>query len=140
MRSQALLDELRWRDLLFQHTEHVGKALESGTVTGYVGFDPTAPSLHVGNLVPVMGLVHLQRAGHRPVVLVGGGTGMIGDPSGRTTERQLNTADTVAANVRGIRTQLERFVDFSGSRAAILADNDDWLPDPNPVCALRAPP
>src|SRR5215208_6803499 len=103
MRSQALLEELKWRGQLFQYTEQVEAALGRGQVTGYVGFDPTASSLHVGNLVPVMGLVHLQRAGHRPVALVGGGTGLIGDPSGRTTERQLNTPDAVAANVRGIR-------------------------------------
>src|SRR5215218_1224423 len=121
------LNELAWRELLFQHTDSLKDALRASVVTGYCGFDPTAPSLHVGNLVPVMGLVHLQRAGHRPVVLVGGGTGMIGDPSGRTTERQLNTPEMVAANVRGIRTQLERFVDFSGARGALLADNAEWL-------------
>ena len=125
--TMPLLDELAWRGLLFQHTDGAAAALGAGPVAGYCGFDPTAPSLHVGNLVPVMGLVHLQRAGHRPVVLVGGGTGMIGDPSGRTTERQLNTPETVAANVRGIRVQLERFVDFSGRNAAIVVDNAEWL-------------
>jgi tyrosyl-tRNA synthetase len=122
-----LLDELAWRGLLFQHTDGAGAALGAAPVAGYCGFDPTAPSLHVGNLVPVMGLVHLQRAGNRPVVLVGGGTGMIGDPSGRATERQLNTPETVAANVRGIRVQLERFVDFSGPNAAVIVDNAEWL-------------
>src|SRR3954468_24959207 len=114
MRSQALLDELRWRNLLFQHTEHVGDALAAGQVTGYAGFDPTAPSLHVGSLVPIMGLVHLQRAGHRPVALVGGGTGLIGDPSGKASERPLSDATTVAANAAAIHRQLERFLDFSG--------------------------
>src|SRR5438270_746715 len=123
MRSQALLDELRWRDLLFQHTEHVGKALESGTVTGYVGFDPTAPSLHVGNLVPVMGLAHLQRAGHRPIILVGGGTGLIGDPGGKSQERPLSDRETIAANAAGIRAQLGRFLDFDGPTGAIMLDN-----------------
>src|SRR5437763_5157337 len=127
MRSQALLDELRWRDLLFQHTEHVGKALESGTVTGYVGFDPTAPSLHVGNLVPVMGLAHLQRAGHRPIALVGGGTGLIGDPSGKTAERQLLSVEEIEANARAIEKQLERFLEFSGANAARMRDNAAWL-------------
>src|SRR3954447_840733 len=127
MRSQALLDELRWRDLLFQHTEHVGKALESGTVTGYVGFDPTAPSLHVGNLVPVMGLAHLQRAGHKPVALVGGGTGMIGDPSGKATERPLASIDEIESNAKAMAKQLERFLDFSGPRAARMRDNATWL-------------
>ena len=75
----APISELAWRELLFQHTEGLGAALAAGTVTGYCGFDPTASSLHVGNLIPVMGLVHLQRAGHRPIALVGGGTGMIGE-------------------------------------------------------------
>ena len=122
-----LLDELRWRGLLHQHTESLADALAEATVTGYVGFDPTAPSLHVGNLVPVMGLAHLQRAGHRPIVLIGGGTGMIGDPSGRTTERQLNSADVVAENARSIQNQLARFLDFEGPRAARLMNNADWL-------------
>jgi tyrosyl-tRNA synthetase len=127
MRSQALLDELRWRDLLFQHTEHVGKALESGPLTGYVGFDPTAPSLHVGNLVPVMGLVHLQRAGHRPIVLVGGGTGLIGDPGGKAQERPLSDRETISANAAATRGQLERFLDFAGPGGAIMVDNAEWL-------------
>ena len=82
MTATAFLDELAWRGLLFQHTEGAAAALSTGPVTGYVGFDPTASSLHAGNLVAIMSLVHLQRAGHRPVALVGGGTGMIGDPSG----------------------------------------------------------
>ena len=94
MRSQALLDELKWRNLLFQHTEQAGSALDRGQVTGYAGFDPTATSLHVGSLVPVMGLVHLQRAGHKPIALVGGGTGLIGDPSGKASERPLSDAGT----------------------------------------------
>jgi tyrosyl-tRNA synthetase len=127
MRSQALLDELRWRDLLFQHTEHVGKALEGGPITGYVGFDPTAPSLHVGNLVPVMGLVHLQRAGHRPIVLVGGGTGLIGDPGGKAQERPLSDRETISANAAATRGQLERFLDFGGPGGAIMVDNAEWL-------------
>ncbi|HET7622622.1 MAG TPA: tyrosine--tRNA ligase [Gemmatimonadaceae bacterium] len=122
-----LLDELSWRGLLNQYTEGLPEWLARGAVTAYCGFDPSAPSLHVGNLVPVMGLVHLQRAGHRPIVLVGGGTGMIGDPSGKTTERQLNTPEVVEANTRGIRSQLERFLDFSGSRGAIMRDNAEWL-------------
>jgi tyrosyl-tRNA synthetase len=125
--SMPLLEELAWRGLLYQHTDGAAEALAAGRVSAYVGFDPTAQSLHVGNLVPVMALVHAQRAGHRPVVLVGGGTGMIGDPSGRSTERQLHTVETVDANVRGIRAQLERFVDFGGANAALLVDNGEWL-------------
>jgi tyrosyl-tRNA synthetase len=123
----SLLVELAWRGLLYQHTEPLDAALSAGVVTGYCGFDPTAASLHVGNLVPVMGLAHLQRAGHRPVVLIGGGTGMIGDPSGKTIERQLNTPDTVKANSRAIQSQLERFLDFTGSAGAIMRDNAEWL-------------
>ena len=122
-----LLDELRWRGLLHQHTETLAETLAEGTVTGYVGFDPSAPSLHVGNLIPVMGLAHLQRAGHRPIILIGGGTGMIGDPSGRTTERQLHSVDVVAENARSIQAQLARFLDFTGPRAARLVNNADWL-------------
>ncbi len=123
----APISELAWRELLFQHTEGLSAALQARTVTGYCGFDPTAPSLHVGNLIPVMGLVHLQRAGHRPIALVGGGTGMIGDPSGRSSERSLQDLETIRANADGIRTQLEKFLDFEGPNAAKLVNNVDWL-------------
>jgi tyrosyl-tRNA synthetase len=126
-KMNSLLAELAWRGLLYQHTEPLDAALSAGTVTGYCGFDPTAPSLHVGNLVPVMGLAHLQRAGHRPIVLIGGGTGMIGDPSGKTSERQLNTPATVEANSRAIQSQLERFLEFGEPRGAIMRDNAEWL-------------
>ena len=125
--STNLLDELEWRGLLYQHTEGAAEALAAGPLAAYCGFDPTADSLHVGNLVPVMGLVHLQRAGHRPVALVGGGTGMIGDPSGKATERQLTTRETVAENARRIGVQLGRFLDFSGPRGALMRDNAEWL-------------
>src|SRR5919107_5965018 len=112
--TDDLLAELSWRGMLYQHTDSLPEALARGRVTGYCGFDPTAPSLHVGNLVPVMGLVHLQRAGNRPIAMVGGGTGLIGDPSGKTVERQLNSVETVEANARAIHGQLERFLEFSG--------------------------
>lgn len=127
MSSHPLLDELQWRGLLYQSTDGVADLLGEPGIAGYVGFDPTASSLHVGNLVPVMALVHLQRHGHRPVVLVGGGTGLIGDPSGKANERTLQTSDTVAANARAIGSQLERFVDFTGPNAALMADNAEWL-------------
>lgn len=121
------LSELKWRGLLYQQTEGAAAHFAAGPVAGYCGFDPTADSLHVGNLVVIMGLVHLQRAGHRPVALVGGGTGMIGDPSGKTTERQLLTVEEIDANTAGIRAQLERFLDFSGDCAARMVDNGEWL-------------
>ena len=124
----SLLEELRWRRMLHQHTDGLADALARGMVAGYCGFDPTASSLHVGNLVPVMGLVHLQRAGHRPVFLAGGGTGMIGDPSGKATERPLLSLDEIASNAAAIRSQLERFVDTSGKNAAVVKNNADWLP------------
>ena len=133
----SLLAELTWRGLLYQHTEPLDAALGAGIVTGYCGFDPTAPSLHVGNLVPVMGLTHLQRAGHRPIVLIGGGTGMIGDPSGKTAERQLNTPETVEANSRAIQAQLERFLEFGEPRGAIMRDNAEWLLEMKAVEFMR---
>src|SRR3954468_14659208 len=125
--SHSWLDELRWRGMLHQHTDGLADALARGTVSAYAGFDPTASSLHVGNLVPVMGLVHLQRQGHRPIFLAGGGTGMIGDPSGKSSERPLLSLDEIAANTDAIRTQLERFVDTSGKNAAVMDNNASWL-------------
>ncbi|MGH7638676.1 MAG: tyrosine--tRNA ligase [Gemmatimonadaceae bacterium] len=127
MPPHPLLEELRWRGMLHQHTDGLSDALSRGMVSGYVGFDPSAASLHVGNLVPVMGLVHLQRHGHRPVFLAGGGTGLIGDPSGKTTERPLLSVDEIAANTASIRAQLERFVDTSGRNGALVRNNADWL-------------
>ena len=93
-----VLDELRWRGLIYQHTDGVPAALEAGPVSAYIGFDPTGSSLHVGSLVVIMILVHLQRHGHRPIALVGGGTGMIGDPAGKVNERQLLSPEQVAEN------------------------------------------
>ncbi|HWK10145.1 MAG TPA: tyrosine--tRNA ligase, partial [Vicinamibacterales bacterium] len=123
-----LLNELEWRGLLYHQTEGLRDALTSGLVTGYIGFDPTADSLHVGSLLTVMGLARLQRAGHRPIAIVGGGTGMIGDPSGKSQERTLLSRDAVDANVAGIKRQLERFLDFeTGANAALIVNNADWL-------------
>ncbi|MBC8085945.1 MAG: tyrosine--tRNA ligase, partial [Phycisphaerae bacterium] len=123
----APLAELAWRELLFQHTDGLGDAFRRGTVSAYCGFDPTADSLHIGSLVPIMGLVHLQRAGHRPIALVGGGTGMIGDPSGRSSERSLLDLPTIEATAEGIRTQLSRFLDFDKVGGAKLVNNVEWL-------------
>lgn len=137
MPKADLLAELRWRGMLYQNTEGLGDALAAKSVSAYCGFDPTAPSLHVGNLVPVMGLVHLQRAGHRPVALVGGGTGLIGDPSGKATERQLHEAEKVFANAESIGKQLQKFLDFTGKNAALMRDNAEWLVKLNAISFMR---
>jgi tyrosyl-tRNA synthetase len=125
----GLLDELRWRGMLHAATPGLAARLATGRpIAGYNGFDPSGPSLHIGSLVPVFGLLQLQRHGGRPVALVGGATGMIGDPSGTSAERNLLDLDTLAANAAGIRSQLERFLDFSpGSAGAIMVNNLDWL-------------
>src|SRR3979409_1391260 len=125
--KNSLLSELAWRGMIYQHTDGLADALATDSVSAYAGFDPTADSLHVGHLVPVMGLAHLQRSGHRPIALVGGGTGMIGDPSGKTTERQLASEEEIESNSRSIEKQLERFLDFSGPKAARMRDNAAWL-------------
>lgn len=122
------IEELHWRGMIYASTEGAAEHLSGGRRTAYIGFDPTAASLHVGSLLPIMGLVHFQRAGHTPIGLVGGGTGLIGDPSGKTAERQLLTKEQVAANAEGIRRQLEHFLDFEvASNPARMANNLDWL-------------
>lgn len=123
-----LFAELEWRGLVYDSTQGTKDLLARESVTAYSGFDPTAPSLHVGHLLPIMGLARLQRFGHNPIALVGGGTGLIGDPSGKSAERTLQSKEDVAANVRGIRSQLERFLDFTAPQnPARLIDNGDWL-------------
>lgn len=114
--------------MLFDSTEGTEKALNENKLTAYIGFDPTASSLHVGNLVPIMGLARLQRAGHTPIAIAGGGTGMIGDPSGKTSERQLLTVAQIDENLTGIRSQLQRFMDFDAvENPAKIINNYDWL-------------
>jgi tyrosyl-tRNA synthetase len=124
----TVLDDLSWRGVVSQASDGLATLLATSRVKAYVGFDPSAASLHVGSLLPVMNLVRLQRAGHTPIAILGGGTGMIGDPSGKTAERQLLSQLQIAKNLEGIRTQLERFLDFqSGENAALLINNADWL-------------
>jgi tyrosyl-tRNA synthetase len=126
-----LLDELRWRGMYHDAMPGTAEHLASAApVSGYIGFDPTAASLHIGNLATIMLLVHLQRAGHRPVALVGGATGMIGDPSGKSAERNLLDETTLRANQAGIRAQLEKFLEFNDSpTGAVLVNNYDWFKD-----------
>jgi tyrosyl-tRNA synthetase len=125
---ENFLDELAWRGLLTDETPDLRQRLSQGPITGYVGFDPTAPSLQLGNLVPVMLLAQLQRAGGTPIVLLGGGTGLIGDPSGRSQERPLLDLDTIAANTVRQREQFGRFLEFSVSASgARMLDNAAWL-------------
>lgn len=123
-----IFEELQWRDQIFDHTEEIKTLLATEKVTVYNGFDPTADSLHVGNLVPMMQLARLQRFGHTPIALAGGGTGMIGDPSGRSAERNLLSAEQIAANVAGIQPQLAAILDFEvKSNPARIVNNIDWL-------------
>ena len=121
------INELRWRGMLHDMTPGLEEALTKGNVTGYVGFDPTADSLHIGNLVPVMLLVHWQRAGNNPIALVGGATGMVGDPSGKSAERQLLDMEAIQHNLDCQKTQLESFLDFEGAHAARVVNNADWF-------------
>ncbi len=124
----TLFEELKWRGYVNQIThEELPALLEKEPLTLYCGFDPTADSLHIGSLLPILGLAHFQRKGHIPIALVGGGTGLIGDPSGKTQERSMLSREDVERNVEGIRAQLERFLDFSGPNAAKLINNADWL-------------
>ncbi len=141
------LDEMRWRGFHEQCTDPEGLAqlLAAETVSGYIGFDPTADSLHVGSLLPIMGLVHLQRHGHRPIAIVGGATAMVGDPTGRTELRQMLTDEQITHNLAGIRAQLEQFLDFgqggdlpgSGGPVGLIFNNADWLKDYGYIAFLR---
>ncbi len=133
-----LFDTYASRGYLEQCTDEaqLRELFDKERVSAYIGFDPTATSLHVGSLVPILSLVHLQKAGHRPLVLVGGGTGMIGDPSGKTEMRQLLTMDDVRGNAKALKKQLSRFLDF-GPDGAIMLNNADWLMDLNYIEFLR---
>jgi tyrosyl-tRNA synthetase len=124
----TLFEEFSWRGMVYDATEGLSDLVGSASITAYIGFDPTASSLHVGSLLPVMALARLQRFGHTPIAIVGGGTGMIGDPSGKSQERQLLSDDQIEANVAGLRQQLSRFLDFDAPlNPARIVNNGEWL-------------
>ncbi|MBU4317675.1 MAG: tyrosine--tRNA ligase [Proteobacteria bacterium] len=134
----TVIDILEERGFVEQktHEKELSDYIESGNVSCYIGFDPTASSLHIGSLVPIMALAHMQRAGHRPIALVGGGTGLVGDPSGKTEMRQMLTVDIVNDNVKCLKSQLSRFIDFENGKA-LLVNNADWLSDLKYIPFLR---
>lgn len=124
----GFVEEMKWRGLVSEYTPGLEDHLKSRTVSGYIGFDPTASSLHVGSLMQIMNLARLQRSGHRPITVVGGGTGLIGDPSGKASERPLLTTAQAEENAKSIHHQLQSFLDFDyGSSRAIFVNNGDWL-------------
>ena len=132
-----ILDVLKERGFIAQTTfeDELYKQLEEPT-TFYVGFDPTADSLHIGHYIPIMAMAHMQRAGHRPIALMGGGTAMIGDPSGKTDMRKMMTVETIDHNVECIKQQMSRFLDFSDDKA-IIVNNADWLRNLNFIEFMR---
>ncbi len=121
-------DEFKWRGLVYDSTEGMREAFETEKIIGYIGFDPSASSMHAGNLLTIMGLVRLQKFGHTPIAVAGGGTGLIGDPSGKTNERKMLTKEEVNFNLEGIKAQLSRFLDFNvKANPAFMVNNADWL-------------
>src|SRR5438128_3923520 len=124
-----LLEELRWRGMLQDIMPGTDEQLKKEMTAGYIGFDPTADSLHIGSLVPILLLVHLQKAGHKPIALVGGATGMVGDPSGKSEERNLLSEEVLQRNVAGGKKQLEQYLDFDTQKAnaAEMANNYYWF-------------
>ena len=131
MMKKNFVEELRWRGLLHNIMPGTEEQLLKESTAAYIGFDPTADSLHIGSLVQIILLMHLQRSGHRPIALVGGATGMIGDPSGKSNERNLLDEETLAKNIKGVKQTLERFIDFSGAvdNAAEMVNKYDWMKD-----------
>lgn len=122
------IDEIQWRGIIHSMTPGIEETLNQGMRTGYIGFDPSARSLQIGNLMPIMLLTHFQRAGHKPIALVGGATGMIGDPSGKSEERNLLSVEEIQFNMDRIKNQLQRFLDFdSGANSAEIVNNHDWF-------------
>ncbi|MEQ8364366.1 MAG: tyrosine--tRNA ligase [Cyclobacteriaceae bacterium] len=121
------VEELQWRGMIHDVMPGTEEMLKKGSTAGYIGFDPTADSLHIGNLVQIMMLVHFQRSGHKPFALVGGATGMVGDPSGKSSERNLLSEDVLQHNQNAVKKQLEKFLDFTGSNKAEMVNNYDWF-------------
>src|SRR6201990_3011099 len=125
-----LIEELKWRGMIQDIMPGTEEQLAKEMTSGYIGFDPTSDSLHIGSLVPILLLVHLQKAGHKPFALVGGATGMVGDPSGKSQERNLLSEDVLQKNLAGIKAQLEKFLDFDcGANSAQMVNNYDWFKD-----------
>ena len=136
---ENVFDVLRARGFVQQvtHPDILRQRLGSERLTFYIGYDPTARSLHIGSLLTIMAMAHMQRAGHRPLVIVGGGTAMIGDPSGRTEMRQMLSQDTIAQNVQALRAQLQRYLALEGDHGAIIVNNADWLAELKYIDFLR---
>lgn len=137
--ANALIEDLKWRGLIYQQTDEQGieDLLNKEQVTLYCGADPTADSLHIGHLLPFLTLRRFQEHGHRPIVLIGGGTGMIGDPSGKSEERVLQTEEQVEANVQGLSKQMHRLFEFGTDKDAVLVNNKDWLGQISLISFLR---
>ncbi|WNF17179.1 tyrosine--tRNA ligase [Staphylococcus warneri] len=137
--TNALIEDLKWRGLIYQQTDEAGieELLNKEQVTLYCGADPTADSLHIGHLLPFLTLRRFQEHGHRPIVLIGGGTGMIGDPSGKSEERVLQTEEQVEANVQGISNQMLKLFEFGTDKGAVLVNNKDWLGQISLISFLR---
>ncbi|HBY83069.1 tyrosyl-tRNA synthetase [Staphylococcus warneri] len=137
--TNALIEDLKWRGLIYQQTDEAGieELLNKKQVTLYCGADPTADSLHIGHLLPFLTLRRFQEHGHRPIVLIGGGTGMIGDPSGKSEERVLQTEEQVEANVQGISNQMHKLFEFGTDKGAVLVNNKDWLGQISLISFLR---
>ena len=131
------IEELRWRGMIHDIMPGTEEALQEKSSSGYIGFDPTSDSLHIGSLVQIMILVHFQRAGHKPIALIGGATGMVGDPSGKSQERNLLDKATIEKNIKGVKSQLEKFLDFEGENAAELVNNADWFDSMNFLNFIR---
>tara|TARA_B100000902_G_scaffold305886_1_gene294424 strand:+ start:725 stop:1999 length:1275 start_codon:yes stop_codon:yes gene_type:complete len=131
------VDELKWRGMIHDVTPSTSEYLEKNKTSGYIGFDPTADSLHIGNLVQIMTLVHFQKSGHKPIILIGGATGMIGDPSGKSKERKFLDEKTLSNNQNKIQLQFEKFLDFDSKNSASIVNNKTWFEDFNLLSFLR---